>query len=292
MTPSALLGAREALQWAFTQLAQVTERPHTEAERLLAWVLHVDRTAVLAHPEWLLTPEQSERFRDAIQRRAANIPLPYILGQMAFYGSEFRVTPAVLIPRPETELLVELALERIHARGCKRVVDVGTGSGCIAITLAMKTPESRVWATDISAAALTVARDNADRHGVTERIAWVQADLLTPLITRFDLIVSNPPYVSENEWLALPRSVQLEPPGALVSGPHGLDAIQRLLGQAAMRLATGGELLMEIGENQGAAVARAATAAFEQSGRLGAPPRIHRDLAGKDRILEISLDPS
>ncbi len=291
MTSSALSAAREALQWAFAQLAQVTDSPHTEAERLLAWVLHVDRTTVLAHPEWLLTPEQGEQFRGAIERRAANVPLPYILGHMEFFGSEFCVTPAVLIPRPETELLVELALHRIQHQPRSRVVDVGTGSGCIAVTLAMKASGARIWATDLSAPALDVARDNAERHNVAKRIAWIQADLLTPLVNHFDLIISNPPYVTESEWHVLPRSVQQEPRHALVSGPHGLDAILRLLDQAATRLASGGMLLIEIGANQGDAVITMATTAFERYARRGTHSRIHRDLAGKDRILEVSLAP-
>lgn len=291
MTLSALFVAHKALQWAFAQLAQVTDRPHTEAERLLAWVLHVDRTAILAHPDWVLTPEQGEQFRDAIERRASHAPLPYILGKIEFFGCEFRVTPAVLIPRPETELLVELALERIERQPRSRVVDVGTGSGCIAVTLAMKAPGSRIWATDISAPALDVARDNAERHNVAERITLIQADLLTPLAGRFDLIVSNPPYVSESEWPALPRSVQKEPRVALVSGPHGLDAVSMLLDQAAIRLASSGVLLMEIGENQGDAVITLATTTFERHARRGMRFRIHRDLASKDRILEVSLAP-
>ncbi len=176
MTSSALSAAREALQWAFAQLAQVTDRPHTEAERLLAWVLHVDRTTVLAHPEWLLTPEQGEQFRGAIERRAANVPLPYILGHMEFFGSEFCVTPAVLIPRPETELLVELALHRIQHQPRSRVVDVGTGSGCIAVTLAIKLQRPHLGHGPLGPGAGRSARDNA---GVTTSLNGLPGYRLT-----------------------------------------------------------------------------------------------------------------
>jgi release factor glutamine methyltransferase len=285
--PAALSVVGKALRWAAAQLAGATDRPHTEAERLLASVLLVDRPAILAHPEWLLTPTQADKFVDAIQRRASGSPLPYIIGHVAFYGAEFSVTPAVLIPRPETELLVELALARIQARGPIHVIDIGTGSGCIAVTLAREAPRSHVWATDVSTAALRIARENAARHGVAKRLTWVQADLLAPFTGPLDLIVSNPPYIGDAEWPDLPRSVQMEPQIALTSGPDGLDTIGRLLLQASTRLAPDGCLLMEIGERQASTVTALAQSALEQCGRQ-ASLRMHQDLAGKDRVFQLT----
>ncbi|MCU0519674.1 MAG: peptide chain release factor N(5)-glutamine methyltransferase [Anaerolineae bacterium] len=295
MTSPSLLAIREALQWAVVQLQRTTDRPHNEAERLLAWILHLERTAVLAHPEWPLAPAQVDRFTDAVQRRATGVPLPYILGFVEFFGLEFGVTPAVLIPRPETELLVELALPRLSAwhhsgvQRAQRVVDVGTGSGCIAVALAAAVPSSRIWAADISAAALAVARANAQRNSVAERLAWVQTDLLTPFAAPVDLIVSNPPYIAEAEWQDLPCSVRHEPRAALISGPEGLDAIERLLRQAATRLAPGGCLLTEIGEQQASAVMELAQRIFTRRGHQATHLQIHQDLEGRDRVLEVSL---
>ncbi len=288
-TPPVLPTIREALQWAAAQLTQDVDHPHAEAERLLASCLLVDRTVILAHPEWPLTMAQVDWFADAVQRRASGTPLPYLLGHVEFYGLEFAVTPAVLIPRPETELLVSLALARLGSRRCGLVVDVGTGSGCIAVALAICGASTRILATDMSAAALAIAHDNAQRHGVQERIGWVQADLLAPFATHFDLIISNPPYVTEAEWHDLPRSVRQEPRVALISGPEGLDAIGRLLQQAATRLESGGSLLMEIGEHQAGAAMALARSTFTLIGHQGTHYRIHQDLAGKDRVLEVTL---
>lgn len=287
--PTDLPTIREALQWAVAQLAQVADRPHAEGERLLASSLQIERTAVLAHPEWVLTSAQVDWFVEAVRRRSSGTPLPYLLGYVEFCGLVFSVTPAVLIPRPETELLVELARARRDALRHNLVVDVGTGSGCIAVTLAIGEPRARIWATDISTAALAVARQNARRHSVEERVRWVQTDLLAPFAAPIDLIVSNPPYVAQAEWRDLPPSVQHEPRSALISGPEGLDAIRRLLQQAATRLAPGGSLLMEIGERQASAVTALAQAAFNRCGRWNPRLQIHQDLAGKDRVLEVTL---
>ncbi|MBN1247294.1 MAG: peptide chain release factor N(5)-glutamine methyltransferase [Anaerolineae bacterium] len=280
---------RELIQRAVAQLGQVTDRPHAEAERLIASALQVERTAVLAHPEWLLTSAQVDEFVDAVRRRASGTPLPYLLGYIEFCGLTFRVTPAVLIPRPETELLVELAQARLGALRQGIVVDVGTGSGCIAVTLAIAEPRARIWATDISAPALAVARQNARDHGVGERVRWLQADLLAPFAGPIGLIVSNPPYVAEAEWWDLPPSVKQEPRTALISGPEGLNAIRPLLQQAATRLAPGGSLLMEIGEQQASAVTALAQSAFDHSGRRVMRLQVYQDLAGKDRVLEVAL---
>lgn len=271
-----------ALAWAVEQLQDVADRPHLEAERLLAMVLAVERIALLAHPEWKLTQPQIQRFRRIVARRASGEPLPYILGYAEFFGLRFVVTPDVLIPRPETELLVERALEWLQHHPDATVVDVGTGSGCIAIALAVACPDLRIYATDLSAAALAIARTNARRHDVSARVTWLQSDLMVPLQGPLDLILSNPPYVTEREWHDLAVSVRHEPRLALVSGPQGLDAVGRLLDLARTRLASSGALLVEIGETQEEAVRALARTAFPNA-RLSVLP----DLAGRPRLLEV-----
>ncbi len=281
----------QALQWAAEQLASTTDRPHTEAERLLAHVLRIERTTLLAHPEWDLKQAETHDYVNLVSQRATGVPLPYLLEETEFYGLTFSVTPDVLIPRPETERLVELSLAWIRGHRYPRVIDVGTGSGCIAVALAVMVPDLRIYATDISAAALHVARSNARRHNVDAHVTWLQADLLTPLTSPLDLIVSNPPYVSEREWEMLPTSVRKEPGLALLAGTEGLDVIRRLLAQAARRLSATGCLLIEIGEEQGRAVCSLARTAFAGPARGDVEIRLHRDLAGKDRILEVSVAP-
>jgi release factor glutamine methyltransferase len=240
----------------------------------------------LAYPEATLAPAQVAAYRALIKRRVAGIPLPYLLGEWPFYGRDFTVTRDVLIPRPETERLVEKALGWLITHAVDCVVDVGTGSGCIAVTLAAEMPALCVVATDLSAAALRVARTNARRHDVASRVRCVQTDLLTSLPGPFDLIVSNPPYVARDEWDALPTSVQREPHQALLAGPEGLDVIRRLLIQAQHRLAMDGLLLMEIGETQGDTVHALAQDAFPR-----AKVDILTDLADKDRLLRVVRKP-
>ncbi|MCS7178842.1 MAG: peptide chain release factor N(5)-glutamine methyltransferase [Anaerolineae bacterium] len=270
-----------ALQEGTAWLASVTDTARLEAEVLLAHVTRLSRTALLAHPERLLTAEERVRYTDLLDRRRAGVPLPYLTGRVEFLDLEFTVTPAVLIPRPETEMLVERALEWAP----RTAVDVGTGSGCIAVTLAVRLPHARVFATDLSYAALEVARMNAQRYGVADRIHFLQADLATPLRGPVDLVVSNPPYVAGEEWGSLPESVrEYEPRLALDGGPGGLRVIRRLLRNAARWLRPGGVLLMEIGAGQGAdALALARTAL------PGARARLYPDLAGRDRVLEVIL---
>jgi len=272
----------KALDEATAGLRAITDSPRLEAEVLLARILEHPRTFLLAHPEAALTPEQAARFTDGVGRRAAGVPLPYITGHIEFYGLDFAVTPDVLIPRPETELLVEEALAWLKSHPTATVVDVGTGSGCIAVTLAIHTPDAHFYATDISAAALDVARANAERHGVRSRITFLVGDLLSPLTEPVDVLVSNPPYVAETEWDALPLSVRQEPRLALTSGVDGLDAIRRLLAQAVQRVRPGGLILIEIGGRQGDTAQALAQAAFPQ-----ASVQVLPDLAGKARVLKI-----
>lgn len=269
-----------ARRWGIEQLASGTEQARREAEILLGAALGYNRAHLLAHLDAPLPEATAMVYRAWVQRRAAGEPLPYISGRIEFYGLEFAVSPAVLIPRPETELLVETALA--HARPAARIADVGTGSGCIVVALASQLPQAAFYAIDLSPAALEVAQENATQHGVANRIRFLEGDLLAPLPEPVDIIVSNPPYVAEGEWEALPISVRREPEMALLAGADGLDTVRRLLAQAPARLRAGGLLLVEIGERQGAATLEVARAAFP-----AADCRILTDLAGKDRVLSV-----
>jgi release factor glutamine methyltransferase len=213
----------------------------------------------------------------AIERRTRREPVAYIVGVQEFWNRDFAVSPAVLIPRPETELIVEEALSMVFAT----VADIGTGSGCLAVTLAAEFPRSRVVATDISAGALAVARDNAARHGVTERIEFRETRYLDGIAGPFDLIVSNPPYVTDRDYADLAPEVRdAEPRSALTAGADGLDDIRQVLRTAGTMLAPGGMLLMEIGYNQGDAV----TALIASQGALSLL-RISQDLQRIPRVV-------
>jgi release factor glutamine methyltransferase len=203
-----------------------------------------------------------ERFDELVRRRAAGEPIAYLVGVREFYGRAFRVTPAVLIPRPETELVVDEAIHLLDtvpaaSGNTPLVVDVGTGSGCLAITIALERPHVRVVATDVSPAALTVAGENARTLGADARIEFVTSPLLPPLSSAPHLIVANPPYVREDERATLPAEVREYEPGlALFAGPEGLDVIRELIPRAGDTLAAGGWLVMEIGAGQATAVSR------------------------------------
>jgi release factor glutamine methyltransferase len=260
------------------------DTPELDAELLLAHALGVDRTWLMAHPEGELTTGQQAAFRAMLARRAAREPLAYITGERWFYDSLLRVTPAVLIPRPETEELVERALHWLQKHPRATVADIGTGSGAIALTLAKHAPRARLYATDISARALDVARENARRLGLAQRVTFLHGDLLIPLPEPVDLLLANLPYVAERDRAGLTPEVGVhEPAGALFSGPAGLDHLRRLLAQAPDYLRPGGVALLEIGYDQGPAVTEIARRHFPH-----AIIHLHRDLAGHDRILEIA----
>ena len=221
-----------------------------DAELLLMRVLGCDRTFLLTHPEAPLTPEQIAVYESWIARRARHEPVQYIVGEQEFFGLTFRVTSDVLIPRPETEHLVEAALERADRDASLRIADIGTGSGAIPVALAHALPNAQITALDISAAALAVARGNAELHHVSGRIRFVESDLLAAVAgERFDMIVSNPPYVEESEELEA-QVRDYEPASALFAGREGLDVYQRLIPQAQAALKPGGWLLLEIGHGQ------------------------------------------
>lgn len=230
-----------------------------DAGSLLAHVLDRDRTFVIAHAGDELNQEQFEAFRSLIKRRAAGEPLQYITGHQEFFKLDFEVTPAVLIPRPETELIVEAALALLPDDRAARIADIGTGSGCLAISLLHERPAARAVAIDVSPAALEIARRNAARHSVADRLDLLGSDTLSALGVaqvewRFDLIVSNPPYVSEDEMKTLQREVNHEPRTALAAGADGLSIIRRLLHEARPFLRSGGHLVFEIGFGQSEAI--------------------------------------
>lgn len=221
-----------------------------DAELLLMRAAGRDRAWLLTHPETELTAGQITEFEGWVARRARHEPIQYILGEAEFYGLTFQVTPDVLIPRPETEHLVEAVLERVARDASLRICDVGTGSGCIAITLAHELPATQVTALDTSVTALEVAKGNAVRHGVDGRTRFFESDLLNAARSeKFDAIVSNPPYVRDEEILEA-QIRDYEPHDALFAGPTGLEVYRRLIPQAREGLDPGGWLLMEIGHGQ------------------------------------------
>jgi release factor glutamine methyltransferase len=245
---------RATLQQAAADLApSPTARP--DAELLLMRALKKDRAWLLTHPEAILEPADLAQYKEKITRRKQHEPIQYILGEQEFYGLTLHVTPAVLIPRPETEHLVEAALERLPRETPLRIADIGTGSGAIAIALAYTLPQARITALDISTAALEVAAANARIHNVAGRIDFRESDLLHAAQGEiYDAIVSNPPYVSTNEELE--KQVRdYEPASALYAGETGLDIYRRLIPQAKAALKPGGWLLMEIGHGQSEALA-------------------------------------
>lgn len=230
-----------------------------EAGSLLQYVIRRDRTFLLSHPEYVLTADEEESFRRYLIRRASGEPLQYITGKQAFFGLEFEVTKDVLIPRPETELMVETALKLLATDATNPIIcDVGTGSGCIAIALLHQNSQASAIGIDVSEAAIRVAKRNAQSHHVTNRLTLLAADgfsSLRPNEHRFDLIVSNPPYVAVSAWDGLQREVRdHEPIVALVSGADGLVMIRRLLNESGAFLKPGGHVLFEIGFDQTAAV--------------------------------------
>jgi len=270
---------QRVLQEASVRLHAVSDASRLEAEILLSHVLDVSRTTLLTHPEHLPTPDQLSDYQTHVRRRASGYPLPYLTGHIEFYRLEFEVTPDVLIPRSETETLVGLALARRPAT----IVDVGTGSGCVAVSLAIHLPQAVIYAIDISPATLAVARRNVERHGVAGRVRLIAGDVLTPRPSPVDLIVSNPPYISTGECSSLPASVRNhEPRLALDGGTDGLAIVRRLLAQAPAVLRPGGGLLIEIGADQGEAASHLARIFFPR-----ATIRVHPDLARRDRVLEI-----
>ena len=266
------------------QLAIVSETAALDAQVVMASVIEQPRAWVVAHPDAVLEPPVTTRLAQAASRLAVGEPLPYLLGHWEFYGLEFEVSPAVLIPRPETELLVEKALDWLQRHPTtRRTADVGTGSGCIAVTLAASLPGLAIYACDRSDAALRIARRNAARHAVSNSVHFFQADLLTCVQTSLDLMCANLPYIPHAIAASLPVAVH-EPGLALDGGPDGLEIIRRFLFDAPRLLSPGGMCLVEIEANQGAAAVSLAQSVFP-----GANIRLSQDLNRHDRLISIEL---
>ena len=227
-----------------------------ESGSLLAHAIGRDRTFVVTHTDEPVEAEALEAFRMLIEQRATGEPLQYLTGHQDFFELDFEVTPDVLIPRPETELIVEIALELLEDDPDPFLADIGTGSGCIVISLLHELRNALAIATDISAAALCVAQRNADRHGVAERLTVIESDCFARVDAgrSFSLVASNPPYIRDDEMETLQREVGYEPRAALAGGPDGLDIIRQLLCEAAPFLRRGGHFIFEIGVGQNALV--------------------------------------
>ncbi|MFZ5595058.1 MAG: peptide chain release factor N(5)-glutamine methyltransferase [Pseudomonadota bacterium] len=266
------------LNEAAHRLAAVCDTPRLDAEALLGFVLDRNRVHLHTWPDLLLPDEAMTRFDALIARRATGEPLAYLTGRREFWSMELEVSPATLIPRPETELLVELALQRIPAGSAWRIADLGTGSGAIALAIARERPACRIVATDRSAAALAVARRNAARLGIGN-VEFREGIWLEPLAGEvFDLIVSNPPYIASEDPRLHTSEIRFEPITALAAGPGGLDDIRHIAAAASHHLAPGGGLLLEHGYDQSAAVARILT----QSGYKEV--HTHQDMSGIFRV--------
>ena len=305
---------RTALKRGIAELRDANVPSYTlAAELLLLHVLGRDRAWLYAHPEEVIPGNDAHRFLSLILRRAEGVPTQYITGKQEFWGLEFEVTPDVLIPRPETEHVIEVTLDRLAVREIRagrkqtftgqdlQIIDVGTGSGCIAIALAKELPGARIVATDVSAAALTVARRNAARHAFSDSIQFIESDLLdylaggarhaVPLLGNtstpdaahsrpFDLIVNNPPYVGRNEKETLMREVRdHEPEIALYGGEEGYELYADLIAQAAQHLKPGGILVLELGHNSLPAVQSLLD--LPNWTNIG----VTKDLAGIDRVI-------
>jgi release factor glutamine methyltransferase len=284
MTTSSTIG--EMLAGLPSRLEKTSDTPSLDAQVLLARLLERPRSWLMAHPEIRLDPESAARLDTLVARLEGGEPLPYVLGCWEFFGLEFEVTPAVLIPRPETELLVERAIIWIKSnveRRTLKIADVGTGSGCIAISLAVNAPGLTITATDISPDALSVARRNAEANGVASHITFQEADLIPDSLSPnpFSLILANLPYISTSALHNLPV-FKHEPTLALDGGADGLELIRRLLAMAPAALAPGGMILLEIEASSGVEAHRLASGFFPQA-RI----ELHQDLAGRDRLLEI-----
>ena len=265
-----------------SRLSATSETPLLDAQVVAVHLLRKPRAWVISHPEVILTDSQVLDLESLLLRLERGEPLAYVLGEWEFYGLKFFTDEAVLIPRPETELLVEEALRWLDAHPHRRrALDVGTGSACIAVALAANRPDLRLLACDISRPALSTASRNIHRHALEDRISLVQADLLTPTAARFDLICANLPYIPSQKLETL-RVLEWEPRLALDGGFDGLDAIRRLLAEAPSRVALGGLVLLEVEAGQGLAAIAAARQSFP-SGEVSLLP----DLAGNDRLLKI-----
>lgn len=285
MTASNTINA--LLAWARQGLDRAgIENAAQESRWLVGHALGLEPHQLASQAEQPVSPDKQMQAEALVSRRVAHEPLQYILGTQEFCGIEFHVNPAVLIPRPETEVLLQEALRAVDLNKDSVLVDVGTGSGCLAVTLARILQRTRILAVDYSPEALAMAKANAERQMLAERIEFIEGDLLSPLRDRgltgqVDVIVSNPPYIAESDWAGLQPEIRgFEPRSALISGPTGTEFHERLLRESKEYLALGGSLVMEIGQGQCPAVQKMA----EQLGGY-TPVEIAKDGAGIERIV-------
>lgn len=288
LTPGTTVG--RALTSAKQRLEDANcDTPHLDAQVILAHVLEVERSWLFAHHEYELPAARAEAYAALIMRRMRHEPVAYLVGRKEFYGLEFVVDQRVLIPRPETELLVDAVLDTVDMRKLARpkIADVGTGSGAIAIAVAANCVNARIYAIDLSTDALAVARENVERLDAHQQVILLAGDLLTPLPEKVDVIVANLPYISSTAYPHLMPDVHdFEPQLALESGPHGLDAITRLLQRASDHLLPDGVILLEIGHDQGPAVEKLAHTLLPHAQSV----RVRQDYHGHDRLVTIILE--
>jgi release factor glutamine methyltransferase len=275
------MSRQQALNRARGTLAQgnIEDAP-LEGELLLRHVLGISRTQLYLDLDFELSSSHEEAFRQLVERRLSGEPAAYITNHSEFYGLDFHVDRRVLIPRPESELLVERTISLAQNHPLSTIAEVGTGSGAIAISLALELPRTRIYATDISAPALEVAGINCQRHGVTDRVCLLQGDMLDPIPQPVDLIIANLPYVRKSELSGL----RFEPRLALDGGSDGMEKIRRLCRQISGKLRPGGCLLLEIGEGQGKDVTTLLNTLFPQ-----AEIEVIPDLSGIERVVSLSL---
>jgi len=272
---------RDVLNWTRTYFKEAgIVQPRLEAEILLAHTLSVDRLHLYLAPDRPLSPEERARYREVVKKRRQGTPLQYLIGEVQFLGLRFRVRPGALIPRPETEEMVMRALRLLPRDQDTACLDLGTGSGVIGVCLAKYLPRVSVTAVDVSAEALELAKENADLNGVSDRIEFLQSDWFERVEGKFDLIVSNPPYVPREAMPSLPPEVRAhEPKIALDGGEGGVEEISRIIAAAGAHLRRNGYILLEIGDGQGEAVsALAADAGFTGT-------KVEHDLSGKERFV-------
>jgi len=272
---------KAALSRARGILAQnAIEDAPLEAELLLRHTLKIDRTRLYLDLDQELSPEGEKAFGHLVERRLSGEPTAYITGRREFYGLEFYVNPHTLIPRPESELLVETALRLSQSQPISTIADIGTGCGAIAVSLALELPRTKIYATDISAAALEVATINCQRHSVADRVCLIQGDMLEPVPEPIDLIVANLPYVKESEL----TPENFEPLLALDGGAEGTESVSRLCRQAKSKLADGGSMLLEIGAGQGETITGLLKSLFPDG-----VVEVFRDFSGIERVISLSL---
>ncbi len=268
-----------ALRDAAKKLSSIAERPRLEAEILMAHALGRERVWLHAHADHALTEEASETFASLVQRRMKSEPIEYITGHVSFYDLDLEVGPGVLIARPETELLVDMAAEVVEEQGIGSVCEIGVGSGAVSIMLARKFPKLMITATDISPDALGYARKNIRKYGVEDRMRLVKADLMEGVEGDFEMIVSNPPYIKASYML--PHALKHEPQNALIGGESGDEVLQRIIMTAKQRNVR--HLLCEMGYDQREAIMR-----FCERNELPSPT-FYKDLAGLDRGFYLKL---